>query len=531
MTINISGNRENATPDVISALDSLIEAGGGALTFEKGEYHFRKAGTRSRFHAVSNNTSCEKHIVFDLKGAKNITIDGGGSVFVFHDVVFPFMITESENITVKNFIVDTGRNPLIDLYFHDADETGFQVDVDKSENPFFIKDGALFFIRESETISGEEEFFSLHEVGCHNVQYLATGSCRANLENLPASVVKCDVFETERGFAARYREDSPSKIKFDGKEVTIIADGKRKVDVICIDRSSGATVKDVTVARGIGMGIIAQLSSDITVDGFSTDISYHKGARQTLTADSLHFVNCDGFLEVKNCKISETMDDAINVHGVYTSLVSADENMLTSRLMHRDQWYFCPYSEGDRLEIIDNESFETVAEFIVDDAALEEGSATELVIKGHFNYGRDVIAAGFWVENPDRMPRLHMHNNDFHDFPKNRVSGAGGILIEKNRFRNCECALLALDLARYWYESGRIRHLVFRENELEDCNAWGGEAFVQIGIDGVSGEDAPKIHKKIEITNNRFLNVTKEAIKAECVEELIVKDNIIENEQ
>ncbi len=529
MIIEISNIQKNATPAVIAAIEKLKAAGGGEIRFEMGEYHFFKDGTRKRFYAISNNTSCDKYMVFAIENAENITIDGGGSVFVFHDVVFPFMISGSRNITIKNFIADTGRNPLIDLYFHDADDDGVYIDIDRAENPFFIKDGTLFFVRESETISGEEEFFSLHEVGCHNVQYLATGTCRANLENLPASVVKCTVSDTEAGVYARYASDSPTKTKFNNKEVTIIADGKRKVDVICIDRSSGVTVENVTVARGIGMGVIAQLSSDITIDAFSTDISYHENARQTLTADSLHFVNCGGFLEIKNCKISETMDDAVNVHGIYTALVSTDETTLTSKLMHRDQWYFCPYRAGDRLEVIDSESFEIVAEFIVDEANLAPESATELVIKGHFNYGRDRAKNGFWVENPDNMPRLHMHHNDFRHFPKSRISGAGEMLVEKNTFCDCGGALYVMDLARYWYESGRVRHLIFRDNTLSDCNAWGGDAFVHIGIDGVSGEAAPKIHKKIEITGNRFLKVTKEAIKAESVEELIIKDNIIEN--
>ncbi len=524
MEIKLTSDRKNMTPAVISAINELVKTG-GELHFEKGEYHFFKDGTEKRFFGVSNNSACDKYMVFPIINGKDITIDGHGSVFVFHDIVFPFMVSHSENITLKNFTVDTGVSPVVEFFTHGLTDDGFYMDIDRKKSPFFVKDGALCFERESEIVSGENEYFSLHEIGIHNVQYFATGNCKADMSNLAAPLMWCDVSETEGGIYAKYHKDSPTRCKFSDMRIASIIDGKRDVDVICLDNSKNIKIKDIKVARGIGMGIVAQLTTDIEIDGFCTDIGYHQNATQTLTADSLHFINCDGRLEIKNCVISDTMDDATNVHGMYTSVTAADDNTVFTKICHQEQRYFNPYRPGDRLEIIDGDSLTVVAEFIVNQARFYKDDGENIEIGGCFTYGKDKVMPHFLVENPDRMPDLYMHRNHFYNFPHNRISGGGKMVIENNHFHDCLAALVSQDLAKYWYESGRINHLVFKNNILENCNGWGGNAFIRIGADGFDFDKTPLIHKYIEISNNSFSNIRKYAVKAGGVQELVIKDN------
>ncbi len=531
MIIQISNNEKNATLAVVKALDEIKAAGGGELHFEKGEYHFFKEGTKKEFFAVSNNSACDKYMVFPILNTENLTVDGHGSVFIFHDVVFPFMVSHSKNIVLRNIIIDTGKSPLVEFRIHDKTDEGFYMDIDRDVNPFFVENGSICFRRESEIVSGKNEKFDLHAVDCHRVQYLATGDCAADLSNLPAPLMKCDAIDTQTGVYLRYRSDTPSRCCYDESVVTCLVDGKRNVDVICLDRSEDIEISNITVGRGIGMGIVGQLTRNIRIDGFSTDVNFHPDGYQTLTADSLHFINCDGVLEIKNCTISDTMDDVVNIHGMYTSVAAAKEDTLYASIKHQEQRYFNPYCPGDRLEIINNTTFEVIAEFYVESAQLKEGSGEDIVIKGHFSYGFDKLKEGFWIENPDRMPDVHLHHNHFYNFPHIRLSGAGEILVEENLISNCMAALMCLDLARYWYESGRVKHLVYRNNILDNCNGLGGNAFLRIGIDGVPEKDAPKIHQKIEIIGNKFSNVKQFAVKASGVKELIIKDNTFDTEQ
>ena len=91
-------------------------------------------------------------------------------------------------------------------------------------------------------------------------------------------------------------------------------------------------------------------------------------------------------------------------------------------------------------------------------------------------------------------------------------------------------ALLALDLADYWYESGRINHMVFQNNYMNGCNEMGGHRFIEIGIPGWKEQDVPKVHNYIEISNNVFENIPRKAIIAVGVQNLVLKNNIFDSE-
>ena len=529
MQITIGKIQGNATPAVVEALGALKRAGGGELHFDTGEYHFYREGAEQEVFAVCNNSMGEKAMVFPILGMESITVDGHGSVFVFHEVTFPFMISESKRITLRNMILDTGMSPLVEFRLRDFTEDGFYMDIDREASPFFVENGGLNLKRERGIWYGKEHLLSLHAIGRHKVQYLATGGFSVDERALPAPLMRAEASETPTGIYLKYLENSPSRCRFGEENVTAIIDGGRQVDVICVDRSENVSISNVTVARGIGMGIVAQLSTDIFIDGFSTDIHYHKGARQTLTADALHFINCDGALEIQNCHISDTMDDAINVHGVYTVLRDVSENEILVTLMHREQYGFLPYREGDRLHIIDPSSFQVSAEYIVHSASFLEGSATQIRLRGAFVSGEGAVQGGFWVENPLRMPNLSIHHNVFHHFPHNRISGAGEIRIEENTFSHCHAALLCLDLAPFWYESGRVRHLVYRNNTMTNCDITGNGAFIRIGVDGVAKEKTPKIHGTIEIRGNRFSEIARLAISSSGVQNLVLEDNTCED--
>jgi hypothetical protein len=296
--------------------------------------------------------------------------------------------------------VDLGMSPLVNFKVHGISEDGFFMDIDRKASPFHVENGSIFFERESGIWNGAKSIISLHAIGRHQVQYLATGECcKQRLENLPAKLMKTDVSETPEGIYVKYRDDTPSRCEFGEEMLSAIIDGGRSVDVICLDRSENVTVMNVTVARGIGMGIIGQLSRNILIDGFSVDVERHKG-HQSLTADALHFVNCDGKLEIKNCKISDTMDDAINVHGMYTSLVKAEKDSICTKIMHREQYYFNPYREGDRLVLIDPITYEIKAEFTVTGAMLDGESGTDITLSGSFTYGYGSVSEASLLKIP-----------------------------------------------------------------------------------------------------------------------------------
>ena len=526
---SIGGAGHNVSGAVKEAISKIKAAGGGELIFEKGEYHFYEKDTVKKFFAVSNNSACDKNTVALIEGINGLTVDGNGSVFVFHELAFPFIVSQSSNIEIKNIIFDRGRYPQAIMKFSDMTDDGFKLEIDKNKDPYYVKDGALVFKRDWGEYSGLDSIFSIHATERQSVEYLITGDCRESHDNLPANYVMTDAEETDGGVYFKYRTDKKYKFNFkDGENVTSILDGRRYIDVIFIEKSSNIKISDIKVRRGVGMGIVAQLSRNIEIDNFSTDSKFY-GEYSTLTADALHFVHCSGKLDIHNCTIEYTSDDAINMHGMYTVIEKTEENAIYSRIMHQEQRKFLLYESGDRLEIIDNNTFERVSEFIVSNAEFIDDEGVCIKISGHFTKNAERANVGFLIEIPDKMPDLHLYDNNFNNFPHMRLSGAGNILVENNKLTRCCAALLAKDLAKYWYESGRIGNLIFRNNYLDDCNKRGGENFILIDVDGVAADKCPKIHKRIEISGNTFKNIKKRAIFAAGVQELVIENNTFEN--
>lgn len=527
-----TGSEQNMTPQVIDSLRILQEAGGGSLRFEKGVYHFYEDGTEKRFYAVSNNAAGIKSIVFPLHGMDGITVDGGGARFVIHGKIFPFIVDACKNVTLKNMYFDRDRSPHASLRIRDITEDGFGLEIDRRVCPFRVEDGSLILLRELGDFSGKEKVFSLHSAERIRVRYLLTGNCTARHDHLPTAFMWGDAEETPWGIRLTYRDEQDAQpcLYNEGELLSIFPDGGRDNDLIFLKDSEEIRIEDITVRQAMGMGVIAQLCRNITIRGLRTDYDERAGG-VTTTADMMHFVNCDGKLDIFDCHITNTEDDILNVHGMYTLLRSSDDTSLRVQIMHHEQEGFCPYREGDRLSLIRQCDGTVLGEFTVTSFAFEENSSQFVRLTGTWDHGQNEVlqceGKEILVENPDRMPDLHLHHNTFYHFPHLRISGAGELLIEDNHIECAKGGVLLMDLAKYWYESGRIRHLILQRNRLVNCNAMGVACgFIQIGVFGFEDKDAPKVHETVEITDNEFSGIAAYAITAGGVKNLILRGNI-----
>ncbi len=521
------GEKNNSTPLVRRAIDELRD--GGTISFEKGEYHFFEEGALEGFFVVCNNNSGVKRVVFPLIDCKNITIEGNGSVFVFHGRAFPFIVRKSSGISLQNIVITRMTAPNTTFTVHDQTDEGFYLEVD-DKTEFEVRDGEVYFKSEISEFSTLKKHISLHRICPFCVRFLFVGDCEYPREGLPAPSIYADAEERDGKIYLRYRKDTPAKAEYDEGEdllALLVSGGTRELCVILLDSSEDILIKDVAIRRGFGMGVIAELSRNIEIDGLNVSGKFYNEPSST-TADAMHFVNCSGRVEIHNCTVRGALDDAINVHGVYTELESVSDEGIVAKLMHYDQMFFNPYEKGDELHIINPETREITSTFVVESSELlDRVVGNKILIKGKFINGPREKLEKFLIEIPAKMPDLHVHHNDFSDYPRMRISGGGDMVIENNRIRNCCAALLAVDLSEYWFESGRIKSLIFRNNSLENCNLMGDDFIIDIGVAGIDNERAPKLHEYIEISGNKVDKVKRLFIRAGGVKNLVVRDNIL----
>ena len=83
------------------------------IEFAPGVYHFYPSQKIQREYYISNHDQDNpKFVGIALENTQNITIDGKGSQFVFHGVMLPLSILNTQNCTIKNLSIDF-ENPHI----------------------------------------------------------------------------------------------------------------------------------------------------------------------------------------------------------------------------------------------------------------------------------------------------------------------------------------------------------------------------------------------------------------------------------
>ncbi len=102
----VTATMASAESNVSTWLRQQKIVNGTTLTLPKGIHHARPDDFPFRHLHISNNDDGIKHIVFDLSGLENVTIDGNGAELVMHGHIIPFFMKDAKNITIKNLTID-----------------------------------------------------------------------------------------------------------------------------------------------------------------------------------------------------------------------------------------------------------------------------------------------------------------------------------------------------------------------------------------------------------------------------------------
>lgn len=524
-TIAFEPAEGNLTPRVVEAVKAMKD--GDTLCFRKGEYHFYEEGAIVR-SVMSGSTSWgEKKLVFGFEGKDGVTIDGGGSTFVWHGNVFPFSFAKCRGVTVKNVVARAFRPSYVELRIDRyLDDGGFEF----TFNPgvaYSVKDGALLIDTDLGRFDSRETSVSVHALERMAIHYLFAANETTARDRL-ASTFLNGVAEDLGGGRVRVT-NRPQKLRgclgrfpFKvGEPLCFLLNGRERCS-LHFSECRDVTVRDVHLQSGDGMGLVSFLNENLTVDGYR--VEPREGDHVSITADCLFVVNNRGLVEVKNSTFSWSLDDAINMHGNYLRVKSSEGTKLELEHIHHAYYNFHPYHPGDTVEFTDSETRRVVATARV--VSVSERTNGAAIVVDRLDAP---LVKGTLVENVTWLPEVRLHDNVFHDVLHVRLSGRGKYTVERNVFRR-GIALLVNDLACYWGEAGRTEDMTIRDNLFDSFSArgWGG-SFITVDVDGRGGREL-KIHKGIRITGNRVKGLPKGVpfVNAPCALDPIVEGNLFE---
>ena len=511
-----AGSREDTTPIVHDALDFCKKSGSRTLIFPAGRYDFWPDKATERYLFISNNTEGLKRIAFPLFDLDGFEVDGQGSEFVFHGSILPFAVLGSRNIHLTGFSMDWERP------FHSegriAEVGDNWVDLEFSDEfPYKIKDRQLEFLGEN----GEDYHFS-------NLLEFDSGRRETAFK-------ACDNYGIEERYEVR--EIRPGRVRLTAAlasaptrgNIFIFGSNHRKYPGIAVSNSHGVEIDTVTLHHSGGMGIIAQLTTNVAVRNVQVTPPPGRGRLASLTADALHFVNCRGIIEITDCIFENQMDDPINVHGIYAKITARlSEHELEVALIHGEQHGIDIFAPGDTAEIVKSETL----------AAYHAGTVTSVRrLNKQYNvltFAEDLPAqikpgdAALCREaNPDVTIRgCTSRGNRARGF---LISTGGHVAIEDNYFHTPGAAILIAGDAKYWFESGPVQDVTIRNNHFDNCNygVW-GRACIDVCPEIAPEHRAGTIyHRNIRIEGNTFNVFDPRLLTGHCIRGLTISGNEI----
>lgn len=463
-----ANSKKNASPILQKALAKIKaeckEGESVILRFPEGRYDFHEKGAAIREYYISNHDQTNpKKVGIALEEMKNLTLDGQGSQFVFHGRMLPVSLLYSDNCTLKNFSIDF-ENPHIaqvkilennqqeGITFEPAPWVKYRI----AKDSVFEAYGEGWTMRHAWGIAFEGDtkhvVYNTSDIGCptKGAQEVAPRRIHApawvDARLLPGTVVAM------RGWG-------------------------RPTPGIFLSHDVNTTIDNIKVHYAEGMGLLAQLCENITLEKFGVCLKGKDDPRYfTTQADATHFSGCKGKIISCNGLYEGMMDDAINVHGTYLKVIKkVDDHTLVGRYMHDQSWGFEWGRSEDEVQFVKSNTMELIgtqnkiASIRPYDKDQIEG-AREFIIT--FEAAIDPAIneqSGFGIENLTWTPEVLFAGNVIRN---NRARGSlfstpRNTVVENNLFDHTSgTAILLCGDCNGWYETGACRNVLIRKNRF-----------------------------------------------------------------
>lgn len=463
-----ANSTENSAPLLSAAIKKILSEHQGntpiVLKFAKGNYHFYPTTELEREYYISNHDqSNPKKVGIALEGLENLTLDGQGADFIFHGRMLPLSVIDCKNCSFENFSIDFENPHITQMKVVANDTANGKITFEiapwvkyKIENNTFIAYGDEWEHTPQACIAFDGEthhiVFNTSDLGVNfkkvqeTAPYTIIASEWKQPKLLPGTVIACRTWY-------------------------------RPTPGIFVFQSNNTCLQNVQVHYSEGMGLLAQLCNNITLDRFSVCRKGEDDPRYfTAQADATHFSGCKGKIISQNGLYEGMMDDAINIHGTYLKVVERiDDHTLIGAYMHSQSWGFTWGNPGDSVQFIKSRTMEitgtpnTVASITPVDKPTSHG-AKLFRIRFSTPLTPEITAKeSIGIENLSWTPEVLFTHNTIRN---NRARGSlfstpKKTVITDNLFDHTSgTAILLCGDCNGWYETGACRDVVIRNNKF-----------------------------------------------------------------
>ncbi len=515
----VPDSRANAVTAVRNALAAARDRGASVVVFPKGRYDFWPQHATEREYFESNTTANNpKRLAILIEGARGLTIDGGGSTFVFHDRIQPLTVDRSSGVTIRDLSIDWDIPLTAEATVAAATDASVDLQIDHRQFPYVIEDGRLVFVGEG----WKSPWRATMEFDARTRSVVPgtgdAGCLGPDWRNHRAEAVSPGLVRLHKRFG---------RFPAVGNILVLRHSDRDHAGLFIVD-SRDVTVERVRLHHAAGLGLLAQFTENLTVREFQA-VPPPSRAIVSGHDDGVQVSNGRGHVLIERSRFHGLMDDPVNVHGTSVRITARPaSDRLVCRFMHEQSTGMVWGRLGDRVGFVENRSMRTVGEGAIAGYRAIDRDTFEVQLAQPVP---PEATPGAALENLTWSPDVTIRDNTFES---NRargllVSTPGRVRIEGNRFRSSGSAILIAGDANYWYESGAVRDVTIRGNVFgEECLGSPyqfGEGIISILPEIPAPDPAFPFHRNIRIEDNTFWASDYPVLYAKSVDGLVFSGN------
>ena len=457
---------ENASPLIAKALQEIaaeVNFDTVRILLPKGRYDFYPEGASKREYFISNHDQDNPKLVgLAFENMKNVIFDGQGSELVFHGRMLPVSLVGSENCTLKNFSIDFANPHISQVKVLENDTVGGLI-------TYEVAPWVEYEIRDSNFVAKGEGWEHVPAWGI---------AFEGDTKRLVYTTSDISVGSKHVAEIASRKILAPWKNKklIPGTVVVFRGYG-RPTPGVFMYHDTNTTLENIQVHYAEGMGLLAQMSENITLDKFSVCLRGKDDPRYfTTQADATHFSGCKGLIRSVGGLYEGMMDDAINVHGTYLKVQKRiDDKTLVGEYMHGQSYGFEWGRPGDAVQFIESKTMEVLGEqnkvAAIETADKPDGHGVK---QFRITFEKPVDPAisevgTYGIENLEWTPEVYFADNVIRN---NRARGSlfstpKKTVVEKNVFDHTSgTAILLCGDCNGWFETGACHDVQIRNNKF-----------------------------------------------------------------
>ncbi len=479
------------------------------IVFAPGKYDFFPGNCSRRYCYFSNNDEGVKTIAMDICAVDDLEITGNGAEFCFYGRISPLVAENCRNLKISGLTIDFS-----DSFVSDADMAAFE------NGTSWCKIGGKHDFREGRLCFTGDFYDNLSGV----------------LNFYPYDTEKKELLWDSSSFSIPNREllyrdgliGFPGDLSRYGSKSFVIKHELRLCPGMVFDDCENISLSGINLHHAAGMGILCQCCTNIDISKVNI---VPRDRRAGVSDDSLHIVECRGKIAVSDSKFSGTLDDSINVHGIYRPLKLREPG---SKFYYLDSGHFQQMGlpgarPGDTLELIKNDTLKPYGKIKVIDAVVLNKAITRITfdeteLPAEFSPGdcagvMEVAEAELTVKDCYFAP---LYGRGI------LASGLKNVKICRNYFHTAGAAVFIAGDAGFWYESGPVENAEIYGNTFDNCSyrRWISSR-EPVGVFPEITTAVPDFcfHGNITVKNNVFISSFRNLVSMRSVKNAVITGN------